>query len=120
MFLHTFTGEHVPPNLGRRLLPAPLGSIFTINLIADFFRWWYRVPHRWQFKGPYIRFRTFMHNVRIATGKFLLLKWLLKIIGYCAKKIWMKIWYFEIVFRHLSKYVISQSSKYESTFQSIE
>ena len=36
------------------------------------------------------------------------------------KNLWTKIWYFEIVFRHLSKYVISQSSKYEPTFQSIE
>lgn len=81
--IHTFTGEHVPPNLGKSLLPWPLGYIFTINLIVDFFRWWYygNSPYTWQFKTPYIRFQTFMHGLRIVTGKYFFIKWPLRLIG---------------------------------------
>ncbi len=51
---HTFTGDHVPPYVGKKLLPIGLGYIFTIPLIVDFFRWWFLGKQsKWKYKKPY-------------------------------------------------------------------
>ncbi|WP_300691552.1 amidohydrolase family protein [Chryseobacterium sp.] len=61
---HTFTGDHIPQFLGKKLLPAGLEFILTIRLIIDFFRWYYRVPAKWQYKRPYKAWQAFHFRVK--------------------------------------------------------
>jgi predicted TIM-barrel fold metal-dependent hydrolase len=39
---HIFTGDHVPPYLGKTYLPWPLYYLLHLSLFVRFFRWWYR------------------------------------------------------------------------------
>jgi predicted TIM-barrel fold metal-dependent hydrolase len=39
---HIFTGDHVPPRLGRTFLPMLSYYLFTVKFIVRFSRWWYQ------------------------------------------------------------------------------
>ncbi|MGJ1439520.1 amidohydrolase family protein [Sphingobacterium siyangense] len=56
---HTFTGDHVPPFIGKKLLPLGLGYVFTIKLIVNYFRWYNKVPSKWKYKRPYKLWESF-------------------------------------------------------------
>jgi predicted TIM-barrel fold metal-dependent hydrolase len=97
---HTFTGDHVPRQLGKKLLPAPLGKIFTITMIVDFFRWWYKGPYRWRFSKLYISTKTFIHEIRLACRRNFVLRTLiilasviLTIDGLLILYHWVLIWF---------------------------
>lgn len=61
---HTFTGDHVPPYIGKKMLPLGLGYLFTIPLIVHFFRWYNRVPDRWRFSSLYKQWTTVRFRIR--------------------------------------------------------
>ncbi|QBJ86779.1 hypothetical protein DDI74_11140 [Chryseobacterium gleum] len=60
---HTFTGDHIPRFLGKRLLPFGLGYILTIDLIVNFFRWFYKGPAKWKYKRPYRIWRSLRFRI---------------------------------------------------------
>lgn len=41
---HIFTGNHVPPFIGKTYLPWPLYYLLHLSLFVSFFRWWYKYP----------------------------------------------------------------------------
>ncbi|WP_343658072.1 amidohydrolase family protein [Chryseobacterium sp.] len=61
---HTFTGDHIPQFLGKKLLPFGLEHILTIRLIISFFRWYYRVPTKWQYRRSYKVLENFRFHIR--------------------------------------------------------
>lgn len=66
---HVFTGDHVPPYLGKKLLPFGLGYVFTIQLIVHFFRWWYQGPYKWQFGKRWKSLQKKFYHYRIAAKR---------------------------------------------------
>lgn len=79
---HVFTGDHVPPYLGKKMLPFPIGYIFTIPLIVNFFRWWYgNVMRIWYGKkARNLRKRYYESGLWLHQHTFI--SWLLKAAGW--------------------------------------
>ena len=62
--VHTFTGDHVPPFLGKKLLPLGLGFVLTIKLIVGYFRWYNEGPAKWRYYRPMKRWQRFQFQVK--------------------------------------------------------
>ncbi|MDN5396128.1 MAG: amidohydrolase [Chryseobacterium sp.] len=60
---HTFTGEHIPPFLGKKLLPLGLGFVLTIKLIVGYFRWYYKIPAKWRYQRPYKKWQSLRFRI---------------------------------------------------------
>ena len=41
---HIFTGNHVPPFIGKTYLPWPFYYLLHLSVFVSFFRWWYKYP----------------------------------------------------------------------------
>ena len=68
---HTFTGDHVPRYLGKKMLPLGIGYLLTIPLIVNFFRWYENGPKRWRFQKWYkfwleIKFKIKLFSKKIS------------------------------------------------------
>lgn len=78
---HVFTGDHVPPYLGKKMLPGPIGYIFTIPLIVNFFRWWYYKVKPFQYGRFARRFRKKYYEAGLWLHQHKAISLLLKIIA---------------------------------------
>lgn len=78
---HVFTGDHVPPYLGKKMLPGPLGYILTIPLVVNFFRWWYYKVKPFQYSRTARRFRKKYYEAGLWLHQHKTISLLLKLIG---------------------------------------
>lgn len=78
---HVFTGDHVPPYLGKKMLPAPLGYILTIPLVVNFFRWWYYKVKPLQYGHLARRFRKRYYEAGLWLHQHKAISLLLKVIA---------------------------------------
>jgi predicted TIM-barrel fold metal-dependent hydrolase len=66
---HIFTGDHVPPFLGRTFVPWPLYYLLPLTMVVTLFRTWYRGPYRWQFQAWYKTIRHFIYKAKMFVAR---------------------------------------------------
>lgn len=78
---HVFTGDHVPPYLGKKMLPGPIGYILTIPLVVNFFRWWYYKVKPLYFGRTARRLRKRYYEAGLWLHRYKAISLLLKLAG---------------------------------------
>lgn len=79
---HIFKSTHVPPFLGKTILPLGTYRLLNINVIVGIFRWWFRGPYQWQFRTWFKKLRiiynkinrnSFLRSLKILVAAYLTL-----------------------------------------------
>ena len=66
---HIFTGNHVPPFIGKTYLPWPLYYLLHLSLFVSFFRWWYKNPAAMHQKPWYKRLLIIRNTIQRFVAK---------------------------------------------------
>jgi len=72
---HIFTGEHVPPQIGKTYIPWPFYNILSVPFLLWACRLWYMHPNspkKWKYKIWYIRSQKIIYGWRSFVKRHLL------------------------------------------------
>lgn len=78
---HIFTGDHVPPLLGRSVIASPLHYLLNFRWIFAGFRWYYNGPGKHKYGGVANDKNTRRYRLRMIVQRNAVLYWLLKLIS---------------------------------------
>lgn len=74
---HIFTGDYVPPLLGRTLIPLYLYYLLPLTLFVKIVRWWYKnkfSPYRWRFQTWHKKISRNLYILRMNMKRFFILR----------------------------------------------
>jgi predicted TIM-barrel fold metal-dependent hydrolase len=79
---HIFTGRHVPPLLGKTILPGPSYYLANLRWIVGLFHWWYaKGPGRWPYMAWYKNAARILYRIRMFFARVFILSFIKFVAG---------------------------------------